>query len=354
MLNELYLTELEESECENIINSLHAHNQKIDYLLWRLKFEIFADGAKISQKFGSFRQICMMLHEDYDSFPALSTCHERAFAYEEKRILTEVMLIDISNIKLSVTALLELRKATDLETKRRIFEMALNICRNNRVTAEDIENACKLVGLELGEPEKLLLSQCVHQTTQSSGEITDYLYVDGASGNYEGEEITDLKNVTPNREVLEFTVLDGTSIADGIPGPQERAVHNQGMPFYPNSRIYLWQGMRFRSKAEIAIAHALDGFSVFYLPNCLARLNDPRKPKGRANKEADFLVCFQGQWGILEVDGPYHTPDRRVEEQGRERLFRLHGIRVVERYDSTRCQEQPFNVVREFLQLLRL
>jgi hypothetical protein len=353
MLEELYLSELEESECENIINSLHTHNQKLDYLLWRLKFEIFADGTKQSRKFGSFRQICMTLHEDYDSFPAPSTCHERAYAYEEKRILTEEMLFDISNIKLSVTALLELRKATDLENKRRIFEMALNICRNNRVTAEDIENAYKMVGLELGEPEKLLLSQSMHQTTQSPGEITDYLYVDGARGNYEGEEITDLKNVTPNREVLEFTLLDGTSIANGITASQESMVHNQGIQFYPNSRIYLWQGMRFRSKAEIAIAHALDQFSAFYLPNCLARLNDPQKPQGRANKEADFLVCFQGQWGILEVDGPHHTPDRRVAERERERLFRLHGIRVVERYDSTRCEEQPFGVLREFLQLLR-
>jgi hypothetical protein len=353
MFDELYLSELEESECENIINSLHTHNEKIDYLLWRLKFEIFADGAKISQKIGSFRQICMSLHDDYDSFPALSSCHERAYAYEEKRILTEVMLLDISNIKLSVTALLELRKATDLETKRRIFEMALNICRNNRVTAEDVGNACKLVKQELEDPEKLL-SQSVHQITPTTGEKTDYLYIDGAPENYQGEEITDLQKVTLDRQVLEFTVLNGTTTSDGIAGPQETAVHNQGIQFYPNSRIYLWQGMRFRSKAEIAIAYVLDKFSVFYLPNCLARLNDPQKPKGRANKEADFLVCYQGQWGILEVDGEHHTSDRRVEEQERERLFRLHGIRVVERYDSARCQEQPFNVVREFLHLLRL
>jgi hypothetical protein len=206
----------------------------------------------------------------------------------------------------------------------------------------------------LSDTEKLL-SQPVHQTTQSRGKKTDYLYVDGAPSNDEGEEITDLQKVTPNREVLKFTVLDGTTSADdGIAAPQETAVHNQGTPFYPNNRIYLWQGMRFRSTAEIAIAYALDRFSVFYLPNCLVRLNDPRKAKGRANKEADFLVCYQGLWGILEVDGPYHTPDRRVEEQERERLFRLHSIRVVERYDSNRCKEQPFNVVREFLQLLRL
>lgn len=89
------------------------------------------------------------------------------------------------------------------------------------------------------------------------------------------------------------------------------------------------------------------------MPNCLARLDDPQKPKGRANKEADFLVCYQGKLGILEVDGPHHTPERRVEEQERERLFRLHGIIVVERYDSEKCKAQPFKVVDQFLKLFR-
>lgn len=359
MLKELYLLESEECECENIIDSLHTHQENIDYLLWRLKYEIFEDGDRKSHQFGSFDQICASLHKD--GFAAPSTCHERAWAYEEKRILTEVMLLDISHIKISVTALLELKKAKDLKMKRQVFEMALNICRNkkvicrnNKVTAEVIKNASKLVGLELGEAENLL-SQPVHQTTPTPGKKTDYFYIDGAPGNYEREEIIDQKKATSDREVIEFTVLDGTTSADdGIAAPQERTVHNQGAPFYPNSRIYVWQGMRFRSKAEIAIAYALDVFSVFYSPNCLVRLNDPRKPKGRANKEADFLVRYQEKLGILEVDGPYHTPDRRVEEQERERLFRLQGIRVVERYDSTRCKEKPFDVVTEFLQLLSM
>ncbi|BAZ03295.1 hypothetical protein NIES37_73080 (plasmid) [Tolypothrix tenuis PCC 7101] len=351
MLDELYLSEPEESECKKIIDSLHTHNQKIDHLLWRLKYEIFDDGLKKSQKFGSFDQICARLHEE-EGFLAPSTCHERAWAYNERIIINDKFQIDISNIKLSVTTLLELRKTKNLETKRQTLKMALKICRNNKVTAEDIENARKLVAPSLREPEKLL-SQFVHQTTQSSGEKTDYLYVDGAPGNYDGEDCTDFEKAIPDREVLEFTVLDRTTKVDSNAAPEERAVHNQGIQFYPNSRIYEWKGLRFRSKAEIAIAHALDGFSVLYLPNCLARLNDPGKPNSRVNKEADFLVCYQGKLGILEVDGPYHTPDRRVEEQERERLFRLQGVRIVERYDSTRCLEQPFDVVREFLQLLR-
>ncbi|MBD2207826.1 pentapeptide repeat-containing protein [Calothrix sp. FACHB-1219] len=130
------------------------------------------------------------------------------------------------------------------------------------------------------------------------------------------------------------------------------SVNNQGIPFDINSKIYTWKTLRFRSKVEIKIAEALDQTGVLFLPNCLARLNDPRTPQGRGNKEADFLICHQGKWGILEVDGPYHKPERRVDEQERERLFRHYGIRVIERFDSSRCQKQPQEVVREFLQIL--
>ncbi len=128
--------------------------------------------------------------------------------------------------------------------------------------------------------------------------------------------------------------------------------HNQGLPFGLTKRLDTWKGLRFRSKTEIIIAEALDRAGVLFLPNCLARLNHPSEPEGRGNKEADFLICHQGKWGVIEVDGPHHTPDRRVEEQERERLFRHHGIRVVERFDAARCYEQPDEVVKQFLQII--
>jgi uncharacterized protein YjbI with pentapeptide repeats len=128
--------------------------------------------------------------------------------------------------------------------------------------------------------------------------------------------------------------------------------HNQGLPFGLRKRLDTWKGLRFRSKTEIIIAEALDRAGVLFLPNCLARLNHPSEPEGRGNKEADFLICHQGKWGVIEVDGPHHTPDRRVEEQERERLFRQHGIRVVERFDAARCYEQPDEVVKQFLQII--
>ncbi|WP_339461414.1 DUF559 domain-containing protein, partial [Nodularia spumigena] len=127
--------------------------------------------------------------------------------------------------------------------------------------------------------------------------------------------------------------------------------NNQGVQFYSNQKTHIWQRLTFRSKTEIKIAEALDRAGTLFLPNCLARLNTPN---GRANKEADFLICYNGKWGILEVDGPYHTPERRVEEQERERIFRRHGIKVVERFDSSRCYENPDEVVQEFFKMLEI
>jgi len=128
-------------------------------------------------------------------------------------------------------------------------------------------------------------------------------------------------------------------------------INNQGVQFYSNSTIYTWENLRFRSKTEIKIAEALDRTGVLFVPNSLARLNTP---KGRGNKEADFLICYKGKWGVLEVDGPFHTPERRVEEQERERIFKKNGIKVVERFNSERCYNNPDEVVQEFFKMIEI
>jgi hypothetical protein len=174
---------------------------------------------------------------------------------------------------------------------------------------------------------------------------------------------------------LEGTNLKGTILSDEFPqiasslltstvnsGASKRTLSkasecsedtsNQGVKFKPDWEIFHWKGLRFRSPAEIKIAEALDRAGVLYLPNCMARLNTP---EGRKNKEADFLVCCETKrgfkWGIIEVDGRYHTAYRRVEEQQRERVFEHSGVRVY-RFDAKRCHDQPDNVVREFIELL--
>ena len=350
MSDDLFLSSSEELECQNIIDSLIHKSNEIDLLLWRLKYEIFADELKESHKFGSFHQICTLLHED-DVLPAPSTCHERAWAYEERRIITSELQIDISPVKkLSVNTLLELRVTKDLEEKRQILLMALDICRNNQVTAEDIKNASRYIYKQLGEIEEKQ-SESGNQTTSALLVRTDYLYIDGVPDNHSESEIGDFPMLPSNGETLEFTVFDGTTMQSSV-AASPSGTNNQGIQFNPDSRIYVWEKLRFRSKAEIAIAYALDRVGALYLPNCLARLNNPEKSKPRANLEADFLICYSSKWGILEVDGPHHTNQRRVEEQKRERLFRLHGIKVVERYDAQKCITHPNAVVKEFLRLL--
>lgn len=112
----------------------------------------------------------------------------------------------------------------------------------------------------------------------------------------------------------------------------------------------IWQNLRFRSESEVRIAQALDAFGTLFFPNCMARLGGK---DARRNREADFLVCLDGRWGILEVDGePFHPASRTVDDHERDRLFKTHGIRVVEHFDAGECFENPRGVVQKFLAIL--
>lgn len=144
--------------------------------------------------------------------------------------------------------------------------------------------------------------------------------------------------------VDEASVEDG----DGAGGRAAGDTSNQAADFSENIRV--WQNLRFRSESELRIAQALDRAGVLFLPNCKARLG----PAGhRENREPDFLVCADGKWGILEVDGEsFHPPTRTVHDHERARLFKAHGVRVVEHFDATACYRDPDGVVRQFLALL--
>jgi hypothetical protein len=124
-------------------------------------------------------------------------------------------------------------------------------------------------------------------------------------------------------------------------------VHNQAGG---NGAGQVWNDLRFRSRSEVCIAQALDRAGVLFLPNCRARLGPP---PGRETREADFLVCQDGRWGILEVDGePFHPASRAAEDHARDRLFRLQGVPVVEHFDAAECRRDPGGVVRRFLEVL--
>ena len=80
-----------------------------------------------------------------------------------------------------------------------------------------------------------------------------------------------------------------------------------------------WNNLNFRSESEVRIAQALDKLNILFFPNCKGRLG---VASARENREADFLVCYKGEWGILEVDGePFHPPSRTVADHTRDRLF---------------------------------
>jgi hypothetical protein len=130
-----------------------------------------------------------------------------------------------------------------------------------------------------------------------------------------------------------------------------RGVTNQAVDSSKSPQLRTWANLRFRSESEVRIAQALDKAGVLFLPNCKARLGIT---SSRLNREADFLVCVEGKWGILEVDGePFHPPSRTAQDHERDRLFRDHGIRLIEHLDATECYQKSDEVVARFLRLLR-
>lgn len=151
-----------------------------------------------------------------------------------------------------------------------------------------------------------------------------------------------------------FTVAEEAETAEGTMETTTRgteidiAVSNQAVDA---GEARVWQHLRFRSESELRVAQALDRTGVLFLPNCMARLGPAEH---RENREPDFLICADGKWGILEVDGePFHPPARTVHDHERARLFKAHGVRVVEHFDAGACYRDPDRVVRMFLELLR-
>lgn len=131
----------------------------------------------------------------------------------------------------------------------------------------------------------------------------------------------------------------------------KKGTTNQGLSaLITKGRVYEFANLRFRSQAEVKIAQALDRAKVMYFANCTARVN---RGGDRANREPDFLICQEGHWGILEVDGePFHPPTRTVHDHERDRLFERHGVRFVQHYDSERCYLEADQVVADFLDLM--
>jgi very-short-patch-repair endonuclease len=154
-----------------------------------------------------------------------------------------------------------------------------------------------------------------------------------------------LKHLTAHAELIE---TDQNWRSELLEIARGRGVHNQAITA---SNFRIWKNLRFRSESEVRVAQALDKLDVLFLPNCKARLGIHTN---RQNREADFLICFEGKWGILEVDGePFHPPSRTSQDHDRDRLFRSHSIIVVEHFDANECYQNPDSVVQKFLEILK-
>ncbi|MEA5621155.1 pentapeptide repeat-containing protein [Cronbergia sp. UHCC 0137] len=198
----------------------------------------------------------------------------------------------------------------------------------------------------------------INSETNFEEVICEYVYLDSKeterrpiNGNFAPGEFASLykKIIETTDLILRKTPENENTVDKAQNIDVDNNINNQGVQFYSNSTIHTWERLRFRSKTEIKIAEALDRTGVLFVPNSSARLNTAT---GRENKEADFLICYNGKWGVLEVDGPHHTAERRVEEQERERIFKKNGIKVVERFDAGRCYDKPDEVVQEFFKMI--
>lgn len=154
-------------------------------------------------------------------------------------------------------------------------------------------------------------------------------------------ENTYIRHFTSRAELIDIDPEWRTELLEIARG---KGVHNQAIGA---TSIRMWSNLRFRSASEVHIAQALDRAGVLFFPNCKARLG---YSGNRRNREADFLICHEGKWGILEVDGePFHPPSRTVEDHERDRLFHAHGILVIQHFDAQECYENPDGIVQKFL-----
>lgn len=114
----------------------------------------------------------------------------------------------------------------------------------------------------------------------------------------------------------------------------------------PTYRAIPWKGMIFRSNTELRVAKALDHAGAVFLPPTKVRLNASGE---RQSREVDFLVFHAGHWGVLEVDGPWHTS---AGDASRDALLRANGIGCIQRVNADRAYHETAAVVAEFLTFL--
>jgi hypothetical protein len=120
---------------------------------------------------------------------------------------------------------------------------------------------------------------------------------------------------------------------------------NQAVFTFRDSPKILHEGLSFRSKTEIKLYEALVKRGLLILPLPLAVLGRQRR-----YKEPDFVICYKGKCGILEIHGDkWHPPETAAQEHERRREFINLGVNIFEIFDAERCWRDPDGVVNDFL-----
>lgn len=211
---------------------------------------------------------------------------------------------------------------------------------NYSTLAEANLSGANLEGASLLETN--LWRACLRDAILTGANLTHTELIDADLSN------ADLSNANLAQCELLNTNLGGANLENTI---LSRGL-NHCQKVYKNQKISQWQGMRFRSQAEIKVAQALEERGLLYCPNSLTRLGNYHK-----SFEVDFLVCCPTRrgfrWAILEVDGYWHLPEKRAKEHERERLFEHSGVRV-HRFDATLCEQDPHAVVSELMDLINI
>ena len=100
--------------------------------------------------------------------------------------------------------------------------------------------------------------------------------------------------------------------------------------FFKKERTIEHDELRFRSKVEIAIYEELKKRNVLFFPNAAAVFGTTEQEFGERvlKKEPDYLICLNGKWGILEINGDdFHSGiAKTTKDHERSRAFKsAHG-----------------------------
>jgi hypothetical protein len=124
---------------------------------------------------------------------------------------------------------------------------------------------------------------------------------------------------------------------------------NHCQKYTENHPVKEHNGAKYRSNAEIRIAKELEKKEVIFFPGNLAKI---QIESGKfVQKEPDFLVLYKGKWGMLEIDGPFHS-GKAAQDHSSDRFFKIHGLKVIERFPEEDVMEDAPQIIEKFLSLI--